>query len=86
MKQRGLFIRIHPCILHLIQSPDRSITEVEEICVKTSKRCVIDHDQSTVINSKDGDELIDEESDEADNPNEEGNSESAEDMQDNFEA
>ena len=34
----------------------------------------------------DDDELIDEESDEADNQNEEGHSESPEDMQDNFEA
>ena len=54
--------------------------------MKTSKGCVIDHDQKTVIDSNNDDELIDEKSDEADNPNEEGNSESSEDMQDNLEA
>ena len=80
VKQGGLFIRIHPCSLCLIQSPERSITEGEESCVKTSKGCVIDHDQNTVIDSNDDDDLIDEESDK------EGNSESLEDMQNNFKA
>ena len=32
--------------------------------------------KTLILNSKDDDELMDEESDEADNPNEEGNSES----------
>ena len=54
--------------------------------MKTSKGCVIDHDQKTVIDSNNDDELIDEKSDEADNSNEEGNSESSEDMQENLEA
>ena len=87
VKQGGLFIHIHPCSLHLIQSLDRSIAEGEKSYVKTSKGCVIDHDHNTVIDSNDDDDLIDEESDdEADNSNKEGNSESLEDMQDNFEA
>ena len=37
--------------------------------VKTSKGCVTDHDQNIVIDSNDADELIDDESDEADNFN-----------------
>ena len=86
VKQGRLYIRIQPCSLCLIQSPDRSITEGEESCVKTSKGCVIDHDQNTVIDSNDDDELTDEESDEADNSNEEGNPESLEGTQDKFEA
>ena len=59
VKQGGLFIHIHPCSLRLIQSPDRSITEGEESCVKTSEGCVNDHEQNTVVGSNDDDELID---------------------------
>ena len=86
MKQGGLLICIHPCSLQIIQSLDGSITEGEESCVKTSKWCVIDHNLNTVIDSNHDDELTDEESDEADTSNEKGNSETAQDMQDNFEA
>ena len=39
-----------------------------------------------MIDSNDDDDLTDEKSDETDNSNKEGNSESLEDMQDNFEA
>ena len=53
---------------------------------ETSKACVVDYDQNPVIDSNDDDDLIDEKSDEAGNSNKEGNSESLEDMQDNFEA
>ena len=31
VKQGSLFFYIHPCSLHLIQSPDRSITEGEDV-------------------------------------------------------
>ena len=54
--------------------------------MKTSKGCVIDHDQNTVIDSNYDDELIDEESDEVGNSSEEDNSENLENTQDNFEA
>ena len=84
-KQGGSYIHIHPSSLHLIQQPDKNITEGEESCVKTSKGCVIDHDQDTMIDSNDDDELTDEESDEVNYSNEEGNSESLEDTQDDFE-
>ena len=83
-KQGGSYIHIHPSSLHLIQRPDKNITAGEESCVKTSKGCATGHDQNTMIDSND-DDLIDEESDEVDYSNEEGNSESLEDTQDDFE-